>query len=127
MQMHLILLVGLAGALGAVARYLLSSVMSGLLGASFPWGIFLVNVLGCLLFGIVVGLVEHFKLISDAVHLTLLTGFMGAFTTFSTFIFDTHLFLGEGKWMLGMLNVAGQIVIGMICLWGGQKFVDVLN
>lgn len=125
--MQQILLVGLAGALGAVARYLLSSVVTGLFGASFPWGTFLVNVLGCLLFGLVIGLAERFELIGDVVRLTLLTGFMGAFTTFSTFIFDTHLFLGEGKWLMGMLNVAGQIVIGMLCLWGGQKFVDMLN
>ena len=60
-------------------------------------------------------------------RLTLLTGFMGAFTTFSTIIFDNHLFLGEGKWLMGMLNAAGQIVIGLICLWGGQKMVDMLN
>lgn len=125
--MQQILLIGLAGAVGAVARYLLSSIVTGLFGASFPWGIFLVNVLGCFLFGIVIGLAEHFELIGDVVRLTLLTGFMGAFTTFSTFIFDTHLFLGEGKWLMGMLNAAGQIVIGLICLWGGQKMVDMLN
>ena len=54
--MQQILLVGLAGAVGAVARYLLSSIVTGLFGASFPWGIFLVNVLGCFLFGIFFGL-----------------------------------------------------------------------
>lgn len=123
----MILLVGLAGALGAVARYLLSSAFTGLFGAAFPWGIFLVNVIGCFLFGVVVGLAGHFALVSDAVRLILLTGFMGSFTTFSTFIFDSQLFLCEGRWGATLFNLAGQIVIGMLCLWGGQKLAELLN
>ena len=123
----MILLIGLAGAMGAVTRYLLSSFVTGLFGAAFPWGTFLVNAVGCFLFGVAVGLADHFELVSDTARLILLTGFMGAFTTFSTFIFDIHILFAESRWMPGLFNMTGQIMIGLICLWVGQKLVDVLN
>lgn len=125
--MRMILLIGLAGAMGAVTRYLLSSFVTGLFGAAFPWGTFLVNAAGCFLFGVAVGLADHFELVSDTARLILLTGFMGAFTTFSTFIFDIHILFAESRWMPGLFNMTGQIMIGLICLRVGQKLVDVLN
>lgn len=108
----MILLIGLAGAMGAVTRYLLSSFVTGLFGAAFPWGTFLVNAVGCFLFGVAVGLADHFELVSDTARLILLTGFMGAFTTFSTFIFDIHILFAESRWMPGLFNMTGQIMIG---------------
>ena len=125
--MRMILLIGLAGAMGAVTRYLLSSFVTGLFGAAFPWGTFLVNAVGCFLFGVAVGLADHFELVSDTARLILLTGFMGAFTTFSTFIFDIHILFAESRWMPGLFNMTGQIMIGLICLRVGQKLVDVLK
>ena len=125
--MRMILLIGLAGAMGAVTRYLLSSFVTGLFGAAFPWGTFLVNAVGCFLFGVAVGLADHFELVSDTARLILLTGFMGAFTTFSTFIFDIHILFAESRWMPGLFNMTGQIMIGLIRLRVGQKLVDVLN
>ena len=125
--MQVVFLIGLAGAMGAIARYALSSLAAGVFGAAFPWGIFLVNMAGCFLFGIVSGLAGRFSLIDDTVRLILLTGFMGSFTTFSTFMFDSYIMGKEGRLGFALLNVAGQILVGLICLWGGQKLVEVLS
>lgn len=106
--------------------YLLSSFVTGLFGAALP-GDFSGQAVGCFLFGVAVGLADHFELVSDTARLILLTGFMGAFTTFSTFIFDIHILFAESRWMPGLFNMTGQIMIGLICLRVGQKLVDVLN
>ena len=125
--MQLIFLVGVAGALGAIARYLLSGLFTAMFGAAFPWGIFIVNALGCLMFGLAVGMAEHFSLISDTVRLVLLTGFMGSFTTFSTFIFDAGIMFSQGRWMVSLLDLVGQVVVGLFCLWVGMRLVALMH
>lgn len=112
--MQTIVLLSVAGAAGTLARYGLAIVVTRLLGDKFPWGIWLINALGCFLFGVVVGLADHTKQIGPEARLTLLTGFMGAFTTFSTFAFDTHQQLAGGHTMLALVHVAGQVVSGVV-------------
>lgn len=83
-----ILMLALTGAAGAVARYAFAGLIQKLSGASFPFGTLAVNMAGCLLFGIVWSLFEG-KILSPDTRLLILVGFMGAFTTFSTFTFET--------------------------------------
>ena len=115
------LLFAAAGALGSLARFLLSSALGGLFGGAFPWGIFLTNIIGCFLFGAVwqTGGVLH--LIEDAPRIIILTGFMGAFTTFSTFIFDCRFLLENGQWLALAGNVAGQLLLGIAALYLGIR------
>ncbi len=117
------LLFAAAGALGSLARYALSAWIGGLLGGAFPWGIFLTNVLGCFLFGTVWALAGLLHLLGDATRIIILTGFMGAFTTFSTFVFDSHLLLENGQWLALICNVCGQIVLGILALQAGIRLV----
>ncbi|MEG2140545.1 MAG: CrcB family protein [Bilophila sp.] len=119
--MQHLLLFGLAGALGALARYGLSSGIGLLLGGAFPWGIFITNVLGCFLFGVIWGLAGLFHVLEDGTRIILLTGFMGSFTTFSSFIFDTQILLEGGDWFALALNVCGQICLGILALHLGIK------
>ena len=126
MTLKHLLLFSLAGAAGSLARYGLSSLIGHAVGSAFPWGIFVTNVLGCFLFGIVWALAGIHHIFSDATRVILLTGFMGAFTTFSTLIFDAQTLLEDGHWAALALNVAGQVVLGILALQWGIRLVALL-
>lgn len=122
-----LLLVAVAGGAGALARYGMGSAVQRLSGAEFPLGTLIVNVVGCFLFGLIAGLAEQRLPLSKETELVLLTGFMGAFTTFSTYAFHTGLFLHERQWGLAVLNIASHNVLGvallLLGLMAGRAFV----
>lgn len=119
--MRHLLFFGLASACGGLARYGLSTLVGHALPGLFPWGIFITNVLGCFLFGAIWALAALFHILDDATRSILLTGFMGAFTTFSTFIFDSQNLLHQGEWLALTANVAGQVVLGFLAMLLGIK------
>jgi len=104
----------IGGAAGTVSRYWLSGVAQRMVGGSFPLGTFTVNIVGCLLFGIVWGFFENRLLPGSEIRLLCLTGFMGAFTTFSTYMFETAELVKFGQIAMAMLNVVGQSVAGLV-------------
>jgi fluoride exporter len=110
-----------AGALGAVARYGLSSWIQSASPGRFPWGTLGVNLLGCLLFGIIWTLFEGRLVISHTTRVAVLTGFLGAFTTFSTFGFENAQLFSQGEWVVGTLNLVLQPAVGMLCFLLGQS------
>lgn len=114
-----ILLIALAGALGTLARYGLGGLVQRIMGGTMPWGTLAVNVMGCFLFGVVWTLADERLVISEETRLVVLGGFMGAFTTFSTFIFDTGGFMRDAQWLLATGNVALQTVTGLAFLFVG--------
>lgn len=105
--------IALAGAVGSVARYGVSGVVQRFSGERFPWGTFAVNAIGCFLFGLVWMLAEDRLVISGRARLIILTGFMGAFTTFSTFAFETSRMLDDSQWFNAAANVAAHNVVGI--------------
>ena len=113
------LLIGFAGALGALARYTLTGLVQGVLGSGFPWGTFVVNVLGSFLFGLIWSLAEGRLALTPQTRTIVLTGFMGAFTTFSTFVFETGGLMRDAQWNLAFGNVALQVILGLVCLFAG--------
>lgn len=106
-------LVAAAGAAGSLARYTLTGIAQRILPSGFPWGTFVVNALGCLLFGLVWALAEERVIISGATRMILLVGFMGAFTTFSTFAFETGQLLDDSQWLLAAGNLLLHNVVGV--------------
>lgn len=115
-----LVLIACAGGVGALCRYGLAGLVHRVLGPTFPWGTFVVNVVGCFFFGVVWALAEQTLLISSQARLVVLTGFMGAFTTFSTFIFESGMLFQDGQWFFGLFNLAGQNLLGLAALFLGM-------
>ena len=107
-----LLAVAAGGALGAMARYLLAVRLYGELGIGFPWGVLGVNVLGCALLGLVLGLVEERDAFSPDVRTFLTVGFLGAMTTFSTFIYEIWDYVREDDPLRSGLYVVLSLAIG---------------
>ncbi|MGH7655448.1 MAG: fluoride efflux transporter CrcB [Gemmatimonadaceae bacterium] len=101
----IILLIALGGAVGSVARYLLGRAVQGALHLEFPIGTFAVNVLGCLLIGVLAKFFMHSQT-EIPLRATLMIGFCGGFTTFSTFSLDTLGLIQGGEWGRAALYVA---------------------
>ena len=95
-----------AGALGTGARYLISGWVLAVLGAGFPYGTLAVNVLGSFLIGLVMQVGLATPLLSPTLRMTLTTGFIGGFTTYSTFNYETIRLVQDGAWKLAIGNVA---------------------
>lgn len=111
-----LLWIALAGAIGSLARYGVAGVVQRFSGERFPWGTFAVNAAGCFLFGLVWMLAEDRMMISGRTRMVALTGFMGAFTTFSTFAFETSKMLNDSQWSTAALNIAAHNVVGIGCV-----------
>ncbi|WP_462325118.1 fluoride efflux transporter CrcB [Desulfoplanes sp.] len=114
-----LLCIALAGGLGALSRYLLAGAIQEMAGQSFPLGTALVNVLGCFLFGFIVTLIDERMVLPPGLKPYLLTGFMGAFTTFSTYAFETASLIRYSQWLPAAVNVLGQTVLGVVFLFAG--------
>lgn len=117
--MKLWILVAAGGAIGSVARYGLSGVVPRFVPTLFPLGTFVVNVLGCLVFGVIVSLANERFAVGPAGRAFFLVGLLGGFTTFSSFAFETFALLQDGQSVWASLNVLGQVVLGLVAMWTG--------
>jgi CrcB protein len=106
----------LGGAAGTGARYLLSGWLLRTLGPGFPWGTLAVNVIGSFLLGLLMQIAIATSLLSPTLRLTLTTGVMGGFTTYSTFNYETLQYLQQNDWPAAGTNVAVTLVV---CLAAG--------
>ena len=115
-----ILLVALGGAIGSVARYKLSGyVLHHTIDWRFPAGTFAVNVLGCLVAGILAGLAEKHDMLSADARLALFTGVLGGFTTFSAFGLETLYLVRRGDFTIAGANIVLSVVAGLAALFLG--------
>lgn len=114
------LLVGIGGFLGANARFVLSRWVGALVDTRFPLGTLVVNVSGSFALGLVATLVlQRLVPSSDEVRLAVSVGFLGAFTTFSTFGFETHGLLEDGSWATALVNILGSVALSLIAVRAG--------
>jgi CrcB protein len=114
-----VLLVALGGSIGAVARYGLAGLVQRFTTPYFPFGTFVVNSVGCLVFGILAGVAEQRFALGPQGRAFLLIGILGGFTTFSSFSFETFQLLRDAEFMRASLNGAGQVVVGLGAMWAG--------
>lgn len=109
-----LLLVGFGGAVGSIARYLLSTWTMQAAGMpKFPLGTFAVNLVGCLLVGVCAGLAERFAWFDADARLLLMVGLIGGFTTFSAFGLETVHLLRRGEWLVASGYVGGSVLLGV--------------
>jgi CrcB protein len=116
-----ILLIGLAGLLGTLGRFALSGVVARRFGETFPTGTLVVNVLGCFLAGFLFYLMNERFLFSETARTIVMIGFLGGFTTFSSFGLQTFTLLRDGEFLFASANLIASNVLGMFMVWAGYS------
>ncbi|MFZ5755152.1 MAG: fluoride efflux transporter CrcB [Bacillota bacterium] len=119
--------IALGGALGALGRYFLSTWIYERGEYIFPWGTFVVNMLGCFLLGLVYVLGVEKLVINPNTRAFLAVGFLGAFTTFSTFSLETLNIIKNGQIKIALLNGAGSLLIGLVAVWLGTVAAQLIT
>jgi CrcB protein len=117
--------VGLGGGVGSILRYLTSKLVSWKIGTvTFPLATFIVNIMGCFLIGLLIGLSLKNQVLSANMKLLLITGFCGGFTTFSTFSAENLQMYEAGNYGTLALYIMGSIILGLLAVWGGMMIID---
>ena len=119
-QMSKILLIGIGGFLGAISRYLASGwVYKVFDNPWFPYGTLAVNILGCLLIGFLGGISELKQIFTPETRMLIFVGFLGGFTTFSTFGFEVFQYVRDGQYFTSLINILFHIIFGLTAVWLG--------
>ena len=111
--------VGFGGALGSVARYLVGLLIYERMGTRFPYGTFVINISGCFVIGLVLTVLDTHLEVSAAWREAVAIGFVGAFTTFSTFEYETLRAVQHGQGATALTYVASSVVLGFAAVWAG--------
>jgi CrcB protein len=114
---YLLILIG--GGTGSLARYIAGTAITNRFGARFPVGTMVVNVTGCFLIGLAMTLLTERLQPHPYWRLALVVGFLGGYTTFSSFEWETYAAVREGGFWIGLSNVAGSVILGYAAVWLG--------
>ena len=110
--------IGLGGFAGAIARYVLGSYIGSRMGVRFPYGTLVINITGSFLIGFILVLLSRTTASAYWRYLVPI-GFIGAYTTFSTFEYETLRAIQDGQLTVGILNVAASVIVGFMAVWAG--------
>ena len=110
--------VAAGGSLGAMARFAVARVSGRLFGSSFPTGTFIINITGSLLLGWFIAMARQRTNISETMTLAVAVGFVGAYTTFSTYMLESNALLEDGAAIKAMGNLIGSIIVGLLDAYG---------
>lgn len=121
-----LLLIGLAGFVGTLSRYWLSGVVARRYGETFPLGTLIVNLVGCFLAGLLFCLLQERYLVNHTARTIVMIGFLGGFTTFSSFGLQTFTLLQDGEFGLAALNVIASNLVGLFMVWAGYTLAKAL-
>ena len=114
-----LLIIALGGALGAVSRFLLGNAVSRALGSFLPYGTFVINIVGCFAMGLLMTIIVDREMIPAAWRLFLCVGFLGGFTTFSSFGYEALMLLTEGRMLAALAYAGGSVVLGLVAAAAG--------
>ncbi len=113
------MVVGVGGATGSCLRYLISYFSQKVWGASFPWWTLLVNVIGCLIMGLLMGYSSRNITLTQYSKLLLITGFCGGFTTFSAFAFENFVYIDQGRFLNAVFYIFISVILGTVAVYLG--------
>ena len=117
--MEKFLIISAGAVLGANARYLISDWAARKLGVGFPYGTFIINLTGSLLIGLFLTLATERFVVDPRLRLFITIGFLGAYTTFSTYAYESFSLIYQGQWLAGMLNLLGSVLLGVAAVGAG--------
>ncbi len=118
-----ILLVGLGGAIGSALRYLTSVTIHKFYGSTFPLATFVVNIVGCFIFGLLFSYFSKHAAQSEQLRCFLITGFCGGYTTFSTFSAENFHLIQSGNYFIPAINIAVSVLFGILAVFLGMFLV----
>lgn len=117
--MNKYLIVGIGGFFGTIARFWVGGYIYERLGARFPYGTFVINCTGCFIVGLVMTILTERAYLSPNWRLLIPIGFVGAYTTFSTFEYETLMAVRDGAMLIAFLNITLSLIVGFACVWIG--------
>lgn len=115
-----LMIVGIGGFIGTVARFLISRYFQVNVSSMFPWATFIVNIVGCLLIGVIYGISEKGDFLSPEARLFLTVGICGGFTTFSTLSNDAFLLLRQQEWIRFAFYTSFSFFLGLLAVYAGR-------
>lgn len=119
--------IAIGGALGSIARYWIGSTFSGRLGTRFPYGTLVVNITACLMIGFALTYLGKRAELNAAWRILIPIGFVGAYSTFSTYEWETFSTLRSGAFLLAALYAVGSLLLGLVAVWGGSVLAEILG
>jgi len=117
------ILAGCGGFVGTCVRYLVGRWTASMFHGSFPMGTFLVNIIGCFIIGIFLGMLEKTHVMTSGENVFFITGFCGGFTTFSSFAADFWMLGNKGEWITSIAYLCASVIIGVLFVWGGRALM----
>jgi CrcB protein len=121
------LLIAVGGAFGSIARYWVGSTVAGRLGTRFPFGTFVINMTACLIIGFSLTYLGKRTGMDPAWRFLIAVGFIGAYSTFSTFEWETLSTLRSGAFLLAALYAVGSLILGLVAVWCGAALAEAVS
>ena len=118
--------IALGGAIGSIARYWVGSSIAGRLGVRFPYGTFVINMTACVIIGFSLTYLGRHVELNPAWRFLIPVGFVGAYSTFSTYEWETLASLRAGAFALTALYAVGSLLLGLVAVWGGSQLAELL-
>lgn len=114
-----LILIGLGGFAGAISRYLVDGVVSDRTGGAFPWGTLAVNATGSFVLGLLFAMTAERAILPAEIRGPVMIGFIGAYTTFSTYMLESWTLIESGSWGPAFANLGGSVVVGLLAVTAG--------
>jgi CrcB protein len=121
------LLIAIGGALGSIARYWVGSTIAGRLGIRFPYGTLIVNITACIIIGFSLTYMSRRADLNPAMRYLIPIGFIGAYSTFSTYEWETLSSIRAGAFFIAALYAGGSLILGLIAVWGGSWLAEAIS
>jgi CrcB protein len=114
-----LILIAIGGALGAVSRFVVDGLVASRMGGAFPWGTLVVNLTGSFVLGLLFALTAERHILPVELRLPVMVGFIGAYTTFSTYMLDSWHLIETGAYVAALANLGGSVALGLVAVFAG--------